>query len=387
MLYLILITIHAKELLGVIHISRHGERTPIKKFSWDNVEREHNPLDLTNTGIVQNYILGQEFRERYIVTSELIPDYYNASLVYIRSTEFARTVSSAQAQMSGFFPNGPKLASPSNKHKAVPPFKFDGLERALASMGSEALPNSFQPVFIDMINKEQDHLLLGFSKACPKIGDYIKQAQDSPSYKQKKEKYEKDLKQSLEGILNQDHISFEEAAIIGDTLEGIFNEGHGFPEGITYEIMRELAGIRDYCNSYMFEFIEPTQLASSEMLNYIKRTFEDLMYQKTTRKLSFFFAHDTTLIALLSALNGWDSLNPAFASTLVFELYKETDYKVKITYNDEVIEMNSQASISFKDFKKFVNSYALDDVPKQCRYSLSNEMRRSEENYFYSMVS
>ena len=96
MLYLILITIHAKELLGVIHISRHGERTPIKKFSWDSVEREHNPLDLTNTGIVQNYILGQEFRERYIVTSELIPDYYNASLVYIRSTEFARTVSSAQ---------------------------------------------------------------------------------------------------------------------------------------------------------------------------------------------------------------------------------------------------------------------------------------------------
>lgn len=387
MIYLILITVHAEELMGVIHISRHGERTPLKKYSWDSTEWNNNPSDLTDAGIIQNYILGQEFRERYIITNELIPDYYNASLVYIRSTEFARTVSSAQAQMSGFFPHGPKLASPSNKHKAVPPFKFDGLEKALASMGSEALPNNYQPVFIDMINQEQDFLLLGFSKVCPKIGDYIKELQNSASYKKKKETYENDLKQSLEKILNADNISFEEAAIIGDTIEGIFNAGHEFPQGITHEIMNKLIEIRDYCNSYMFEFSEPTQLASSEMLNYIKSTFEDLINKRNTKKLSFFFAHDTTLIALLLALNGWDFRNPVFASTLVFELYKEKDYKLRITYNDEVIEMNGEDSISFKEFKKFVSSYALDDVHKQCYHSLSNQMRVFEENYFHTMIS
>lgn len=388
MLCLIFVTVYAKELLSVIQISKHGETVPAIKYTWDKSEWEQGLSDLTNEGILQHYLLGQEYRDRYILSNQLIPDHYNASLVYIRSTEFSRTISSAQAQMSGFFPNGPKLAKLSNKHKAVPPFDFDDLERSISSLGLEALPQSYQPVYIDMVTKDQDTLLLGFSKSCPKLLNYIKEVQNSPPYQMKKESFEMNWKSELETILNHENLSFEEAAKIGDALEKISYAGYDLPEYITDLHLDYLTEIRDYCNSYMFDHYEATQLATSELLIYIADTFEGLIKKTNTRKLSFFFAHDTTLIALLTAFNDWNGLNPPFASTLVFELYEDNkDHYIKASYNDQAVAIEGKEEISLNDFKNFVNDWTIADVKKACHNYVPNNNEVFEENYFYSQVS
>ena len=99
--------------------------------------------------------------------------------------------------MMSFFPNGPELTSPKNKLKAVPPFEFEGMIESINALGNEALPFGYQPVFVDMEDKEHDHLLLGFSKNCRKISEHIKDIQNTEHYFKAKTQYEVEVKINL----------------------------------------------------------------------------------------------------------------------------------------------------------------------------------------------
>jgi hypothetical protein len=389
MIILLLPLVLASELLSVVLISRHGIRAPLIKYSWDENEWSENPGELLPEGIMQHYILGEELREVYIKTHKLIPDQYNATEVFIQSTEFSRTISSAQAMMMSFFPNGPELTSPKNKLKAVPPFEFEGMIESINELGNEALPFGYQPVFVDMEDKEHDHLLLGFSKNCWKISEHIKDIQNTEHYIKAKTEYEVEVKNHLEYILDTKPIEFEEAAVIGDTFETINLSGMSLPKDLTTEIYSKVLKIRDFCNSYMFDIHEASILSSSEMLYYIINTFSKFTQKSQSKKLSFFYTHDTFLISILKSLDIWDGSNPAFASTLAFELYKSGDsFLVQIKYNDELKQLPSiNSELSFKDFKKLIETWALHSIPSECRNIPRPKIKMFEPNYFHTYIS
>jgi acid phosphatase len=382
--FLILIKVQSESLESVIIISRHGLRVPPTKYHWDPNDWPDNPGELLSEGLLQFYILGEELRKKYIETLNLIEDYYKPSEVLIKSTEFSRTITSAKAMMMAFYPNGPDLTSETLKTKAVPPFTFEGLDQIIQDMGNEALPFNFQPVFINMEAKDHDFLLLGFSKTCPKVTEGIKDMQNSKHYLDLKLNYEENIRKSLEKMLKTESIDFEEAAVIGDTLETIQLAGMQFPEGLTPELYRDLVKIRDFCNSYMFDVRESLVLSTSEMFNYIVRTF-----QEKSKKLSFFFSHDTFLISMLKILEVWDEANPPFASTLTFELYKDDSSEfLKILYNDVALNLPKIGSkISLLHFKKIVEDWALNDVHKECWHLGNPKLKMYETNYFHTYIS
>jgi hypothetical protein len=185
-------------------------------------------------------------------------------------------------------------------------------------------------------------------------------------------------------MLKTESIDFEEAAVIGDTLETIQLAGMQFPEGLTPELYRDLVKIRDFCNSYMFDVRESLVLSTSEMFNYIVRTF-----QEKSKKLSFFFSHDTFLISMLKILEVWDEANPPFASTLTFELYKDDSSEfLKILYNDVALNLPKIGSkISLLHFKKIVEDWALNDVHKECWHLGNPKLKMYETNYFHTYIS
>uniref|UniRef100_A0A803SX77 acid phosphatase n=1 Tax=Anolis carolinensis TaxID=28377 RepID=A0A803SX77_ANOCA len=85
-------------------VFRHGDRTPISTFPTNPVKEDVWPQgyeQLTKIGIQQHYSLGQYIRKTY---SKLLSEEYKRKEIYVYSTDYDRTIMSAQANLAGLFP-------------------------------------------------------------------------------------------------------------------------------------------------------------------------------------------------------------------------------------------------------------------------------------------
>lgn len=378
---LCIITAHS-EILGVFEVSRHGARTPLEINTWDEINWSEGPGELTREGIMQHYLLGQEFYNRYIIgKNKFLNERFNLTEVYIRTTDYHRTIMSAQSQLAGFFPKGPSIAS-HMKYKAVPPFEINDVNKTINSLGLAALPNYYQPVPIDTETIDKDNLLLGYSRSCPKIREIMKDVQQSQEYRDKVSDYIANLQANLSVIIGRT-VGFEEAGLVGDSLDCIQYHGYPFPEGVTDEIFQELLKIRVYANSYPFTG-NGAYLASSVFYQETITVFNQLIEGKSTRKWNFYSSHDTSIIGFLSAINAWDGINPAFASTLVLELHKlEDKHFVKLLYNDKLLSIGGCAlECPIDEYVKFINSWLITDVENACKVKYSAYRERLYNPFF-----
>ena len=271
------------KIIGVVEVSRHGARSPLEKYSWDGSDWKVSPGELTHEGVTQQYLLGKEFRQRYIIKEKVVSESYKLTEVYIRSTDYHRTLMSAQAQMIGFFPNGPVLHSEEMRTKAVPPFAFESLNATIESLGLEALPGFIQPVAIELKSTQTDSLLLGFNKEnCPIMSEILKDVQQTDKYKSEVENYKNTLQPVLFEIFNKT-IGFEEAGFIGDALYTLKFHGFSLLHGITDEIYDKLLGIRDYAATYRLAN-NAERIGSSAFYSEVLSVFDKLIAGSLDKK-------------------------------------------------------------------------------------------------------
>lgn len=350
------------ELIGLIQLARHGARSPLKKYLWDNSPWGVEMGELTREGSMQHYIIGQEFRQRYIIKEKFLNSTLSLQEIFIQSTDFHRTIMSAQSQMLGFYPNGPLLSSINMQSKAVPPFEIPGLNNAINELGLNALPYGFQPVVIKVMEKSKDHLLLGHQDSCGIMKEYLKDAKENDNYKFRVQDYEKKYKGKLEKILQMGIITFEEASFVADALECMRFHNFSLPDGIDEIIYDELMDIKDFKISFLFDVKDALKLAVSEFFIELVKTFNKIIRAhnlnenakeietsdvgksqdpiQTVPKYKLYLAHETTLISILSALEVWDFITPPFASTLLFELHKiDENFLVKTIFNDKILKI------------------------------------------------
>lgn len=101
----------AEKLIFSLDLMRHGDRAPIKelpKVPYTGI----TPLGhLTPEGIAGCYQLGTKFRQKYVTQHHLLPAAYDPKLMYVRSSDFDRTLMSAQSVLMGLYPmgTGPQL--------------------------------------------------------------------------------------------------------------------------------------------------------------------------------------------------------------------------------------------------------------------------------------
>ncbi|OMJ92828.1 hypothetical protein SteCoe_4372 [Stentor coeruleus] len=360
----------SSDLVGLVQIARHGARSPLKKYSWDKSPWEVNLGELTREGSFQHYIIGKEFRERYIIKHHLINSTLFLPEVYIRSTDYHRTIMSAQAQMMGFFPEGPELLSQSMNSKALPPFDISILNDTISELKLKALPYKFQPIPIDVYDKSNDNLLLGYSTSCQIMEEFVKDSQENEEYKEWVLNFKNDIKGNLEKALGMENIDFDEASFIGDTLECMKFHDFDIPAGIDNGLYEKMIELKDFSNRYLFNIEPALKLATSAFYMQLLETFDDIIYARSATKYKVYITHDRTLIGLLLALDLWNIKNPPFATTLLFELHKEnSEYKVKTIYNDEVIildKISKSELCSYKDFKNYLDSWIDKNFEESC---------------------
>ena len=84
------------------------------------------------------------------------------------------------------------------------------------------------------------------------------------------------------------------------------------------------------------------------------------------RNFIVYSGHDTTMTALLSALDAFDGHRPAYAARVLFELWHAREprngHLVRVLYNGRVIQSSLiGSSISFTQFRKNILSGHLRD--------------------------
>jgi acid phosphatase len=104
---------------------------PKAPYAWPQALGE-----LTPEGMFQEYQLGKLKAEQYKVRNHLLPDSYDRNSMMVRSTDFDRTLMSAESFLLGLYP--PTIVTP----------------------GQFTLPYDYHPIPIHTVSLEQEDLLI-----------------------------------------------------------------------------------------------------------------------------------------------------------------------------------------------------------------------------------
>jgi hypothetical protein len=299
----------------VIEILRHGARTP-KEFPFQPNFYNQNPGELTPSGARQQYLIGHELRNRYIINEPLLSPTYNQNELLVKSGEDIRCVNSATSQLTGMYPDhtGQTLDNDAELLKrSVPPFKVADEQRATNDLGLNALLNG-QPYFEQtIIPRVNDLFYHGASKSvCSLVKDIIK-----------KELAEKDIQDFIAFLQKTFYKRFAETvnkyssikvkvedldlSLINDIYDGyVTNRFHGkLPQIFSdtdEQLLKDIAILFRYKIKFGTEKLK--KLGVTLMFQDISQLLLDKAYNPSGNSPRFvlYSAHDHNLVAVLSNL-------------------------------------------------------------------------------------
>mmetsp|Transcript_24911 Transcript_24911/g.24583 ORF Transcript_24911/g.24583 Transcript_24911/m.24583 type:complete len:341 (+) Transcript_24911:178-1200(+) len=316
----------------------------------------------------QQYLNGVEMAYRYISQSQTISPTYTAAEIYVRSTDTNRTIMSAQTQLFGIYPTGPQIISQTLQQSAVPPFKVKNQQQYITALGTNALPNGFQPIPIHVVSANYDNMLVGYTvAACPRFAEILMQQQESEEYQRKVSIYSRGLQNQIYQVFNL-NVTYEIAGYMCDTLTADKYHGFSLPDGVTDDLYYEMYANQNYTNSYFFTQ-EGARLAGSQFFQAVINQFDGTINGTSSQKFGFYSAHDTTLIGFLKFLGVWDGNNPVYASSLIFELHNNAgNYAVHISYNGNSILLDGCTDpCAYGTFKAMIEDKIIPNVTEACQ--------------------
>ncbi|XP_036181873.1 lysosomal acid phosphatase [Myotis myotis] len=306
--------IQARTLRFVTLLYRHGDRTPVKTFPRDPYQEDEWPQgfgQLTKEGMLQHWELGQALRQRY---RGFLNTSYHPQEVYVRSTDFDRTLMSAEANLAGLFP----------------PI---GMQRFNPNI-------SWQPIPVHTVPIAEDRLLKFPLGPCPRYEQLQNETRQTPEYQN----------ESIQNARFLDMVA-NETGLTDLTLETIWNvydtlfceKTHGLvlPPWASPQTMQRLSRLKDFSFRFLFgiyEQAEKARLQGGVLLAQIRKNLT-LMATSSSHlpKLLVYSAHDTTLVALQMALYVYNGEQAPYASCHIFELYQEDNgnFSVEMYFRNE----------------------------------------------------
>lgn len=308
----------SEKLIFALDIIRHGDRTPLLEIPKAPHHWEEGLGQLTATGMLQEYQLGQRLREEYITQYQLLPEEYSVKTMYVRSTEYDRTVMSAQSLLLGLYPQGTGPKIPVSQ--------------------AYALPHGYQPIPIFTLPRQDDILISPFhdkilSKKLIKkylfsTTSWVKQAL---TLKLQMPKW-----RAATGLPLTDPMQLVELA---DTLYIYQLNQLPLPSDLSQE---DITQITDTVRSLWTAFYKHPEIAAvsgSGLLKTIVEKLKQVHDKKSDLKYVLFSAHDSTLLAQMAVLEQPLDELPQYASRLNFSLFDDGNSNaiVKVTYNDKPV--------------------------------------------------
>ncbi|HLD17039.1 MAG TPA: histidine phosphatase family protein [Coxiellaceae bacterium] len=306
-----------EKLIFAVDVIRHGDRTPIHEIPAVPYHWTQGLGQLTPTGMRQEYQLGSHLHALYIDQYHLLPPTYLPETMYVRSTNYDRTLMSAESFLIGLYPLGTGPTLPSSK--------------------TPALPQAYQPIPIHTVSQEQDTLLLvrtDLSQYAPLLKQHLYL---TPQWKEKNAVLQSHYSEwsKATGVTITD---LSQLQSLSDTL--YINQRYHlpFPSGLSFKEAQTIIEAGQWVLMAPYQNKTLAHLSSDELLKTIVDYLQQAIDQKTSLKYVLFSAHDTTLLSLLGAMGAPSSQLPPYASDLNIMLFKEeARYYVKIHFNERPV--------------------------------------------------
>ncbi|XP_066482437.1 lysosomal acid phosphatase isoform X1 [Tiliqua scincoides] len=303
----------ARSLRFVVLLYRHGDRSPVRAYPRDPYRESAWPQgfgQLSQEGMRQHWDLGQALRRRY---DGFLNASYDRQEVFIRSTDFDRTLMSAEANLAGLYP----------------------------PIGRQVFyPNlTWQPIPVHTVPDSVERLLKFPLSPCPRYEQLQNETRQSAEYVNKTTQNMEFLKMVAKMTGIQD-VSLESVWSVYDTL--FCENAHKMllPEWATPNVMAQLKELKDFGFEFLFGIHkrgEKARLQGGVLLSQIRKNLTFAANTSTPHKMLIYSAHDTTLVALQMALNVYNGRQPPYASCHIFELYQEDDgnFSVDMFFRNE----------------------------------------------------
>ncbi|XP_072387070.1 prostatic acid phosphatase-like [Diabrotica undecimpunctata] len=340
------------ELIAVVQVVRHGQRTPVRFFPtnkysdmsyWGNL----GPGQLTNEGKRQHYELGQYTRKRY---SNFLPLKYNGSSFYAYTTDVERTHMSAQCNVYSLFPAFEEQVWRRNVNwQPIPihPISIDDFS------GEPACPNFHvvrATILDDDLSQSIDAKYAAVYKYINKYsGLNIKSFND------------------IHPVFDDFKIQVDVGLPLPDWAKAIY------PEPIT-----SIAGwlFESYSRTYQMK-----RLATGRFLNNIVEYFENMSENCSySQKYQFYSGHDLNIASILNSFGAFNPpYPPQFASTIYMELHVENwQHVVKVFSKDgnnikQISVSGCTLSCPLSKFRQVLSRVLID------KDTLDEECRQIEE--------
>uniref|UniRef100_A0A2K6USP4 Lysosomal acid phosphatase n=1 Tax=Saimiri boliviensis boliviensis TaxID=39432 RepID=A0A2K6USP4_SAIBB len=302
----------ARSLRFVTLLYRHGDRSPVKTYPKDPYQEEEWPQgfgQLTKEGMLQHWELGQALRQRY---HGFLNTSYHRQEVYVRSTDFDRTLMSAEANLAGLFPP-------------------NGMQRFNPNI-------SWQPIPVHTVPMAEDRLLKFPLGPCPRYEQLQNETRQTPEYQNESSRNA----QFLDMVANETgltDLTLESVWNVYDTLFCEQTHGLRLPPWASPQTMQRLSRLKDFSFRFLFgiyQQAEKARLQGGETLRSAmgaSHTLPSLLKYSLPSPSQ----HDTTLVALQMALDVYNGEQAPYASCHIFELYQEDsgNFSVEMYFRNE----------------------------------------------------
>lgn len=337
--FLLVSSAHAAEkLIFAIDVIRHGDRTPATDMPSAPHEWPEGLGELTSLGMQQEYQLGTGMRSLYVDKYHLLPANYTNGTMYIRSTDYDRTLESAQSLLMGLYPPGTGPVMPDN--------------------GVPALPNASQPLPIHTVPQETDTLLIPYNTAAEYQQLLQQYVMNTPEWQTKTQSLQPKF-QAWSEATGLHITNLLELAVLGDILNVEQIHNVPVPAGLSAEDAQQIIDARQWSMVHATANINVAAAIGQNLLKAIVADLQMASQQKSALKYVLFSAHDSTLLAEMSLLNTPLDEVPHYASDLNFLLFEEKPdtYVVKINFNGQLIQIpGCNTACPLNQFIALINS-------------------------------
>ena len=379
-LVLFMIGLAQSKLVGVVELFRHGARSPqnfVEMFK-DQENWPEGKEELIPEGMRQHYLLGTYSRQQLVQNEGLLSERYNSTEVYVFSSDFNRTLMSAQSFLSGLYSAGTGLKLRQASSIISPPIHVENLSAISSSLSQNALPFKTQLIPIHS-NESKSQFALNPSSAC---NYYKKLTLAKKSMKDEQSQILSEYPEVLDSIMKNMNYSTsraqDEFMKIMDSMISYEFRFQSLPLNFTKSFFAKAKQTHDKLKNY-FEN-EPDLLARYSGTGFFIQVlshFDAISQNKTAAKLFAYSAHDSTMQAVLAFLQLDTSVNPPFASLVRFNLIEEDEnLKVEVVFNGKKMEIDAceSGTCSWKEFKEFVNERSIPGFIEVCKTDPSDEV-------------
>uniref|UniRef100_A0A8D0BFG0 Lysosomal acid phosphatase n=1 Tax=Salvator merianae TaxID=96440 RepID=A0A8D0BFG0_SALMN len=313
-LELLLPLAQGRSLRFVTLLYRHGDRSPVKAYPRDPYQESAWPQgfgQLSQEGMEQQWELGRALRRRY---NGFLNSSYNRQEIFIRSTDFDRTLMSAEANLAGLYPpEGHQVFNPNI---------------------------SWQPIPVHTVPNSVEQLLKFPLTPCPRYEQLQNETRQTAEYVNKTIQNMQFL-EMVANMTGMPEVSLESVWSIYDTLFCEKTHKMQLPDWVTPQVMALLKQLKDFSFEFLFGIhkqVQKARLQGGVLLSQIRKTLVLATNASAPHfKMLMYSAHDTTLVALQMALDVYNGRQAPYASCHIFELYQDDDgnFSVEMFYRND----------------------------------------------------